>query len=84
LSQAAEKFEILLGFRTMERLNWPVWSSQLNYYLGRTYEDSRWTDQAIEQYELFLAMWSDADISHALVIDAQERIDRLRSMQVGS
>ena len=84
LSLAAEKFGALINNRSLERLNWPVWSSQLNYYLGRTYEDSRWNGRAIEQYELFLTMWSNADTSNAMVTDARERLKRLKSIQVGS
>ena len=50
----------------------------LHYYLGQAYEQSRWRDRAIEQYETFLDIWKDADARLESVEDAKARLARLK------
>ena len=51
---------------------------QIHYLLGQAYEESGWTEMAIEQYEEFLDIWKDADPGLVEVEDAKERLARLR------
>ena len=50
-----------------------------HYYLGQAYEESGWTDKAIEQYETFLDIWKNADSGLTSVEDARTRLARLKS-----
>jgi tetratricopeptide (TPR) repeat protein len=51
----------------------------VHYYLGRTYEASGWTDEAIEQYEIFTDIWKDADLGITDLEDARARLARLKT-----
>jgi tetratricopeptide (TPR) repeat protein/TolB-like protein len=50
-----------------------------HYFLGQAYEQSGWTDKAIEKYELFLDIWKDADPEIVMVQDAKKRLARLKA-----
>ena len=52
---------------------------KLHYYLGIAYEESRWSDRAIEQYEMFLEIWEQADSDLSVLADARERLNRLKA-----
>lgn len=75
---AAEKFEFLLNDYGIERLKYAIPNVKIHYYLGRTFEESRWYKKAIEQYEAFLSLWKDADTQLDIITDAQERLIRLK------
>ena len=51
----------------------------VHYYLGQAYEETGWTDKAIEQYETFLDIWKNADEGLKSVEDAKRRLARLKS-----
>jgi tetratricopeptide (TPR) repeat protein len=46
--------------------------------LGRAYEESGWSDKAIEQYETFLDIWNDADPGIPALEDARRRLHNLK------
>jgi serine/threonine protein kinase/tetratricopeptide (TPR) repeat protein len=49
------------------------------YLLGRAYEASGWNQKAIDQYEIFLSIWKDADPGIPMVEDARQRLERLKA-----
>ncbi len=50
-----------------------------HYYLGQAYEMSAWHKKAIEQYEIFLTIWKEADPGLIEVEDAKARLARLKA-----
>jgi serine/threonine protein kinase/predicted Zn-dependent protease len=48
-----------------------------HYRLATLYEDEGWREKAIEQYEVFLDIWKDADEDLPDLIDAKIRLARL-------
>jgi hypothetical protein len=50
----------------------------LHYDLGVAYEASGWDNKAIEQYEIFLDIWMNADPGLESVEDAKARLARLK------
>jgi tetratricopeptide (TPR) repeat protein/predicted Ser/Thr protein kinase len=48
------------------------------YLLGMAYEASGWNEKAIEQYEIFLDIYKDADPGLPEVEDARRRLERLK------
>lgn len=72
--KCAELFEQLLVDYGTERLRYALYSVEMHYYLGRTYEESHWYNKAIENYKEFLSFWGNADISLEIVSDARERL----------
>jgi len=79
LSQAAARFEAIAGGFSPERYYYGTCFVRTHYYLGRTYEESQWTDKAIEQYERFLSWWGDSDTDLPEITDARQRLARLHS-----
>jgi len=57
-------------------MTWAVWG---HFCLGRAYEQTGWTDKAIEEYRAFLDIWKDADPDIKSVIDAKKRLEKLES-----
>jgi tetratricopeptide (TPR) repeat protein/predicted Ser/Thr protein kinase len=49
------------------------------YLLGTAYEASGWNEKAIEQYEIFLDLWKDADPGLPVVEEARRRLEGLRA-----
>lgn len=49
-----------------------------HYRLAKLYEEKGWSRKAIEQYEIFLDIWKDADPGIPEVEDAKERVKKLR------
>jgi len=78
-SRASEAFETIWGEYSSERFYYGIWFVKVHYYLGIVYEESRWTDKAIEQYEAFLAWWGNADTALTEITDARVRLARLRA-----
>ena len=56
----------------------PINSTLIHYYAGVAYEKSGWTDKAIDQYEIFLGIWKDADHGLPQLADARGRLSSLR------
>jgi tetratricopeptide (TPR) repeat protein len=78
LGDAATEFETMLLDYGETRANEPIWAAKAYYLLGLAYEQSGWNKKAIEQYEEFLEIWSDADPGVREVEDARQRLSRLR------
>ncbi len=51
----------------------------LHYWTGLAYENAEWYDEAIEQYEIFLDIWKNADPGIEEIEDARERLKYLLS-----
>jgi tetratricopeptide (TPR) repeat protein/predicted Ser/Thr protein kinase len=59
--KAVELLEEMVSGNYIERAWNPDFGAPAYYFLGRAYEESGWTERAIEQYEIFLRIWKDAD-----------------------
>lgn len=79
LSSAVKTYESALLKYSSMRAYMGIWSVKAHYYLGICYEDSRWYDKAIEQYETFLDIYKDADPEIVQINDARRRLERLQS-----
>lgn len=77
LEQAAGTFEELHASYTGYRAYWSIWDVLIYYYLGLTYEQSRWYENATANYEKFLEYWQDSNPDLPEVRDAAERLARL-------
>jgi tetratricopeptide (TPR) repeat protein len=75
--EAVEAFKKLSRFRRIWTTFSCVYSVEWHYYLGIAYELSGSNEEAIEQYETFLAQWKDADPDLVSVADAKERLAKL-------
>ena len=82
LSQPADAIPLIEGllgeFNDDNATNAPKYIT-LHYDLARAYEMSGWTDKAIAQYELFLALFDDPDPELKEIPDAKNRIAKLRA-----
>jgi len=78
-ADAVSTLETLQGRYTSWRMFWCPESVKLHYYLGMAYEASNWNDKAIQQYQLFLEIWKDADSGLVEREDAGNRVKRLRN-----
>jgi serine/threonine protein kinase/tetratricopeptide (TPR) repeat protein len=78
LAEAVEGFAGILGTYHENRLDLPIQAVKCHYMLGIAYEQSGWTNKAVEQYEEFLEIWKDADPGISEVEDARERLARLK------
>ena len=72
LEEAAVKYDT-------NRITGAMASVKVHYLLGQAYEQSGWTDKAIEQYEAFLEIMHDPDPGILSVEDARLRLERLRA-----
>jgi tetratricopeptide (TPR) repeat protein len=72
-------FEKLTEVYSSGRLLSPIENVKLHYFLGQAYEESRWYDQAAQQYRMFLSFWSEPDSDLTSVDDARARLKRLEN-----
>ena len=75
--QTGKSVEMLENFAKnfgRDRNEAPIMNVTVYYYLARAFEESGWTDKAIEQYEKFLSIWKDADKDVPDLIDAKKRL----------
>ena len=79
LGDAVSTLEECLGRYDHMNIGNPEWYVITHYWLGQAYEESGWTDKAIEQYETFLDIWKNADDGLKSVEDAKLRLVRLKS-----
>ena len=79
LSDAVKTYESTISKYSSLRAFFGTWSVRTHYYLGICYEDSRWYDKAIEQYETFLDIYKNADPDIVQIDDARLRLARLKS-----
>jgi tetratricopeptide (TPR) repeat protein len=78
LGEAVEEFEKALMRYDEYRAYIPIRAVKTHYQLGVAYESSGWNSKAVEQYEKFLGIWRDADPGISEVVDARERLARLK------
>ncbi|MCP4567111.1 MAG: tetratricopeptide repeat protein [FCB group bacterium] len=75
---AVEVFEKINRELSLWRLSLASWDVLMHYYLGQAYEQSRWNEKAIEQYEIFLTIWEKTDTELPEITDARRRLERLK------
>ena len=80
LADAVGEFERLLKRFDLNRAANPINAVKANYHLGVAYEQSGWYDRAIDQYEIFLDIWKDADPGTETLEDAKRRLAALKEM----
>jgi tetratricopeptide (TPR) repeat protein len=78
LSEAVRELEDMLTVYDEKRAPLPIWSVKCHFLLAKAYEMSGWNDKAIEQYETFLDIWSDADQGIPALDEARERLANLK------
>jgi tetratricopeptide (TPR) repeat protein len=79
LAESVSAFENLLSRYDRVRTLNAIASVKAHFYLGQAYESSGWTDKAIEQYEIFLDIWKNADEGIEEIEDARERAETLKA-----
>ncbi len=79
LADAVQMFERALVRYDESRALSSLEAARIHYWLGLAYEKSGWKDEAIDQYEVFLDIWKQADPGLETVEDARRRLDRLQS-----
>ncbi len=78
LADAVAMFEKAERWHDNVRQSLGVMSVKVHYWLAQVYEESGWSDKAIEQYEEFLDRWKDADPGIPEIADTKERLARLK------
>ena len=63
---------------TSEQMVFPIWRTELHYYLGRAYEASREKKKAAEQYRTYLDILKSADKESQMMQDARLRLRALQ------
>jgi tetratricopeptide (TPR) repeat protein/tRNA A-37 threonylcarbamoyl transferase component Bud32 len=81
---AASVLEKRLERYSEGRAGAPIKSVKLHYLLGMAYEESGQAGKAVEQYEIFLDIWKDADPGINEIEDAKVRLERLKTRIIGS
>lgn len=79
LSEAVTELESLLDRYDSSWGSDPVRAASMHYYAGRAYEESGWTDRAIDQYETLLLIWENADPGIPMREEAARRLDALHA-----
>jgi serine/threonine protein kinase/Tfp pilus assembly protein PilF len=79
LGKAVTTLEKALNKYNVSRTWNCTWAVRAYYYLGLAYEMSGWNDKAIEQYEIFLDIWKDADPGIEEIEDAKARLANLKT-----
>jgi tetratricopeptide (TPR) repeat protein len=77
IDDAVKTLEKAMSRYDSNRLTFPARSVITHYYLGQAYEAAGRTNDAIEQYEIFLDIWKNADEGLESVEDARARLHRL-------
>jgi len=71
--------ERLVDYRGLYAIDNPIQMAKHHYYLGVACEKAGFNNRAIEQYERFREVWSEADPWIEEVPDARRRLAGLRS-----
>jgi len=79
LAEAVAECEKLLLRYDEERASLAVWAVKAYYLLGLAYEKSGWNEKAVQKYQEFLEIWKNADPGIPEVLDARQRLARLKS-----
>jgi serine/threonine protein kinase/tetratricopeptide (TPR) repeat protein len=78
IGDAVHLLESTMAYYDANRANWPATSVKAHYWLAKCYEASGWTNKAIEQYNIFLDIWKDADNGIPEVGNARKRLAGLK------
>jgi tetratricopeptide (TPR) repeat protein len=76
--RAIETFQSLRTAFGSGRFGCPLESFKLHYYLGRSSEATNQPDKAVAQYEESLEWWKNADPGLESIVDARQRLTRLK------
>ena len=79
IDDALKILEKIINRYELSRAYWPAKGVMTYYYLGRAYEEAGRYSDAIAQYETFLDIWKNADEGLKMVVDAKERLARLKA-----
>jgi serine/threonine protein kinase/predicted Zn-dependent protease len=79
LGEAVTELEKTLSRYDEIRPTYPIWAVKAYYLLGLAYEKSGWNNKAISQYEEFLDIWKNADPGIPEVVDAKEKLKKLKA-----
>jgi serine/threonine protein kinase/tetratricopeptide (TPR) repeat protein len=79
LDDAIAVFEKIINRYEQSLADFPAKGVLTHYYLGRAYEEAGRYSDAIAQYETFLDIWKNADEGLKMVVDAKERLARLKA-----
>jgi len=74
-----DELESLKDVFGVDRAYFAIWSTELYYNLGLAYEQTGQINKAIEQYNIFLDIWKNADADIEEINDARDRLARLQS-----
>jgi tetratricopeptide (TPR) repeat protein len=78
IEEAVDLAERLLGWYDGLRARTSC-SVKIHYLAGKVYQAAGQTDKAIEQFEIFLMIWKDADPIFPEIDDAKQRLEFLKS-----
>ena len=78
LDGAQREYERIVSMSTGRLIYGDIFAKSL-YMLGKIYEEKGMKDEAIEHYEKFLSLWSEADPSISEMTDAGKRLTSLKS-----
>jgi tetratricopeptide (TPR) repeat protein len=76
LDNAISVYERLTTFDPLQKERYLVYPLY-HFRLAKLYEQKGWEGKALEQYEIFLKLWKDADPDLAEVVDAKKRLASL-------
>jgi tetratricopeptide (TPR) repeat protein len=79
LADAVAMFEKAINRYDDSRVYNGIHAVTVHYWLALAYEKSGWIGKAIEQYDIFLDIWKDADPGIKEIDDAEERLIQLKS-----
>jgi len=77
LDRAIAAYEKLITFDPQQKGRFLI-HPMYHYRLANLYQEKDWKGKAIEQYEIFLNLWKDADPDISEVEDAKERLAGLK------
>jgi len=77
LEKAMEEYERITRLTRGRFLYGDIYAKSY-YQLGKIYEKKGWPGKAIENYDIFLDLWKDADPGISEVEDAKKRLDGLK------
>lgn len=79
LGDATSNFKSLLSRYDEFRAISILYSVRAHYLLGRAFEQSGWSEEAVLQYREFLEFWGDGDRTLTEISDARARLVRLQT-----
>ncbi len=74
LEKALNQLEKIVSLST-GRLMWGDIYAKSFYWLGKIYQEKRWIGKAIENYEMFLKLWNDADPDLTEIDEAKRQLE---------